>query len=140
METNIKAPAKREAKAMWLVEFVSDKDPEKTVTRQGFVEFGQITEDAITLTAMIEALSILRKPCKVHIYTKARGIYGTLEQSRNIAWRSQKWHKATGDLVKNAELWEILTRILETHEWELADSGHSFEKYMESEIRKWHVQ
>ena len=137
IDSTIKAPAKREAKGMYLLEYVNDKDPEKFVTRQGFTEYAETTEDAITLTAIIEALSLLNKPCKIRIFTKARNVFNTLEQRRNETWRQSKWQNSSQNMVKNCELWELLTHTLERHEWEITTEGHSYENFMESELKKW---
>ena len=137
IDSTIKAPAKREAKGMYLLEYVNDKDPEKFVTRQGFTEYAETTEDAITLTAIIEALSLLNKPCKIRIFTKARNVFNTLEQRRNETWRQSKCQNSSQNMVKNCELWELLTHILERHEWEITTEGHSYENFMESELKKW---
>ena len=135
IESTIKAPRRGEAKAMWLIEFT--KAPEQIFTRQGFVEFGDITEDAVVLTAIAEGLSILTKQCEIRIFTRARHVFSTLKSSKNADLRCRKWLSASEKSIKNAPLWEIVTHMLEKHEWEITDDHHSFQKYMESELKRW---
>ena len=90
VESTIRPPQKAAGKAMYIAEFVSDKNPESFVTREGYAEFGETTEDAAILTILIEALLILNKPCTIHIFTKAKGILSTLESRRYEAWQGQK--------------------------------------------------
>ena len=135
--STIKAPARREAKAMWIVEFVRDANPFDPVIRKGFIEFGETTEDAVILTALAEALGILTKECEICIFTKCRGVFSTLETRRYEGWRANKWRNSYQNMVKNAELWEILIGFLEKHTWSASQESHSFEALMESELKKW---
>ena len=122
---------------MWLVEFVKDDQPDKFVTRQGFTQFADTTEDAIILTILIEALLILNKPCTIRIFSKARGVFSTLESRRYEGWSAQKWLKSDQKSVKNAHLWDIVAHALEKHEWTVTDEDHSYQEYMRSELKKW---
>ena len=137
LKTDISAPRRSDAKAMWLVEWVSDKDPEKTVTHDGFLALPDTTEDEIILTALIQALNILNKPCKIRIFTDAQRVLNVLDLRRNEGWRSQKWRSASEKPIKNAPLWEIVTNQLTIHEWSITDEVHSFRDYMRSELKKW---
>ena len=106
---------------MYIAEFVSDKNPESFVTREGYAEFGETTEDAAILT----------------ILTKAKGILATLESRRYEAWQGQKWLKSNKESVKNAHLWDIVAHALEKHDWTVTDEDHSYREYMRSELKKW---
>lgn len=114
VKANIKAPQKHEAKAMWLVEFVREKNPEDPITRQGFVEFAETTEDAIVLTALIEAVNILTKECEICIFTKARNVLATLDTRRYEGWRHQKWLNASQNMVKMPNCGKSLSDILQS--------------------------
>ena len=137
VETTIQAPAKKEARAMWLIEFVREQNPFDPVIRKGFVEFAETTEDQITLTALITALSRLTKECEICIFTKARNVLATLDTRRFESWRVHKWVNSSQNIVKNAELWEIFTELLEKHNWKTSIETHSFESLMKTELRTW---
>ena len=111
---------------MYIAEFVSDKNPESFVTREGYAEFGETTEDAAILTILIEALLILNKPCTIRIFTKAKGILSTLESRRYETWQGQKWLKSNKESVKNAHLWDIVAHALEKHDCTITDEDHSY--------------
>lgn len=123
---------------MWLIEFVRDNNPSDPIIRKGFVEFAEATEDSITLTALINALGRLTKECEICIFTKAKGILATLDTRRFEIWQSEKWLNASQNMVKHAELWEILTEFLARHTWTTSIKTHSFEQMMETELRTWH--
>lgn len=137
VDSTIRAPRRGDGKGMYLVEFVSDKDPEKIETRQGFLYLPDTTEDEIILTTMIEAVNILNRSCKVRIFTNAKHVFSTLECRKNADLRSRKWLSASEKSIKNAPLWEIITQHLEKHEWTITDEDHSFREYMRSELKKW---
>jgi len=137
VETTIKAPNRAAGRAMWLIEFIKENNPADPIVRKGFVEFAETTEDQITLTAMINALSRLTKKCEISIYTKARGVLATLDTRRFEGWQAQKWINSSQNMVKNAELWEILTELLKNHSWTTSAAEHSFKSLMETELRTW---
>lgn len=137
LKSDISAPRRNDAKAMWLVEWVSDKDPEKTVTHDGFLGLPDTTEDEIVLSALIEALNILNRPCKIRIFTDAQRVFNTLGSRSYETWRARKWLSASEKPIKNAPLWEIVTNQLTVHDWTITDEDHSFRDYMRSEIKKW---
>ena len=137
IETTIKAPAKKEGRAMWLIEFVREANPLDPVIRKGFVEFAETTEDQITLTALINALLKLTKECEICIFTKARNVLATLDTRRYEGWRAHKWVNTSQNIVKNAELWEILTELLQKHTWVTKIETHSFESLMQTELKTW---
>ena len=139
LESTIKAPQKGPGRAMWIVELVKDDNPEKIVTRQGLTEFAETTEDAIILTILSEALMIIGKPCTIRIFTKAQGVFWTLETRRYAGWKRAKWQRDSVKSTKNAHLWEIISHALEKKatEWTVTDEEHSYQNYMRTELRKW---
>jgi len=76
------------------------------------------TNNRMELTAAIEALRFLKRPCRVNMYTDSqylrRGITEWLP-----AWRAHGWRKADGKPVENVELWQELAQQTERHlvEW-----------------------
>ena len=139
LESTIRPPQKAAGKAMYIVELVIKNQP---VTVQGFAEYAETTEDAITLTVLSEALLRLNKPQEIRIFTKAKGVLSTLESRRYKAWKDQKWLKSNGEPVKNAFLWDIVAHGLEhkTTKWTVTDDDHSYEDYMRAELKRWQGQ
>ena len=77
------------------------------------------------LTAAIEALAALKRPCRVQLYTDSQyvrnGIMEWLPQ-----WKKRGWKTADKKPVKNADLWVRLEQEIERHEvtWHWV-RGHS---------------
>jgi len=92
---------------------------------QGGVE--QTTNNRMELTAAIEALNALKRPCRVELYTDSeylrKGITEWLER-----WKSNGWRTAGKKPVKNADLWQKLDAAAARHEvswhWVRGHAGH----------------
>ena len=83
------------------------------------------TNNRMELTAAVEALKALKKPCKVYFYTDSnyvkRGVTEWLS-----AWKSRKWKRKGGELA-NVDLWQALDRAMQPHKiswrWVRAHAG-----------------
>lgn len=86
----------------------------------------QSTNNRMELTAAIEALRALKRPCQVNFYTDSeylkRGITEWLEN-----WRKRNWRRKGGKLA-NVELWQALDAEAGKHEiewhWVKGHAGH----------------
>jgi hypothetical protein len=62
------------------------------------------------MTAAIEGLRVLKRPCEVRVFTDSehllRGITQFLER-----WQSNGWRSASGNGVANQDLWEELVEL-----------------------------
>lgn len=85
------------------------------------------TNNQMELTAAIEALNALKRPCKVEIHTDSQyvknGIQGWL-----FGWKKNGWKTAAKKPVKNVELWQALDEATKRHEiswhWVKGHAGH----------------
>jgi ribonuclease HI len=83
------------------------------------------TNNRMELTAAIEALRALRRPCLVALYTDSeylrKGITEWLPR-----WRQRGWRTASRKPVKNADLWRMLDELAAEHriDWHWV-KGHS---------------
>ena len=73
------------------------------------------TNNRMELTAAIEALNILKRPCRVDLYTDSvyvrDGITRWLDN-----WKQRGWRTAARKPVKNQDLWQALdTAALDAH-------------------------
>ena len=66
------------------------------------------TNNIMELTAVIEALKILKRPCKVNIYSDSAYVVNAFLQKWIYGWMKKGWKTAGGDPVKNKELWQEL--------------------------------
>jgi ribonuclease HI len=85
------------------------------------------TNNRMELTAAIEALKALNKPCRVALYTDSTYVRsGITEWVR--AWRARDWRTADRKPVKNQDLWQALSELAERHDvewhWVRGHSGH----------------
>ncbi len=85
------------------------------------------TNNRMEMTAAIEALSVLKRPCKVKLWTDSQYLRkGVTEWLAN--WIKQNWRTAAKKPVKNQDLWEKLVLVMSPHEiewhWVKGHSGH----------------
>lgn len=88
----------------------------------------QSTNNRMELTAAIEALRALNRPCTVELHTDSqylkRGITEWLP-----TWKRRNWRGTAGP-VKNRDLWEALDHEIQRHEvrwaWVRGHAGHHY--------------
>ncbi|WP_343637835.1 ribonuclease HI [Roseateles sp.] len=83
------------------------------------------TNNRMELTAVIEALSSLKRSCNIVIYTDSEYVRKGMTEWIS-GWQRRGWKTADGKPVKNAELWQRLDalRKLHTVEWRWV-KGHA---------------
>ena len=87
----------------------------------------QTTNNQMELTAVIEGLSLLKKPCTVEVFTDSKYV---LEGATKwlSGWIQKGWKKADKKPVLNRELWEKLIPLMEKHRltwnWVKGHAGH----------------
>lgn len=86
------------------------------------------TNNRMELTAVIEALKALKKPCNIVLYTDSRYVMdGVNEWLPN--WKLNGWRTANKKTpVKNIDLWQSLESLIENHKikwiWVKGHNGH----------------
>lgn len=84
------------------------------------------TNNIMELTAVIEALKLVKYPCKIKIYSDSAYVVNAFNQGWIYNWLKKGWKTADGSPVKNKELWEILYNFTKIHEIEFIKvKGHS---------------
>ena len=76
----------------------------------------QTTNNRMELTAAIEALSALKRPCSVVLYSDSKYLIDAVEKGWAKGWRARGWVKADKKPALNSDLWERLLGLLEIHE------------------------
>ena len=88
------------------------------------------TNNIMELTAVIEALKLVKYPCKIKIYSDSAYVVNAFLQGWIYNWLKKGWKTADGNPVKNKELWECLYQFTKTHEIEFIKvKGHSDNAY-----------
>ena len=87
----------------------------------------QTTNNRMEMTAAIEALKALRRPCRVDLWTDSAYLRdGITKWLRR--WKSNGWKTAEKKPVKNADLWQALEAEAARHEvhwhWVKGHAGH----------------
>jgi ribonuclease HI len=85
------------------------------------------TNNRMELTAAVEALNALKKPCRVRLSTDSRYVMDGLTKWIH-GWRRNGWKTADKKPVKNAELWQALLDAAAPHRiewiWVKGHAGH----------------
>ena len=72
------------------------------------------TNNRMELTAVIRALSALKRSCEVDVYTDSQYVrQGIMAWIHN--WKRNGWKTADKKPVKNADLWEVLDTLAAQH-------------------------
>src|ERR1035437_1327437 len=71
------------------------------------------TNNRMELTAVIEALTALKRPCHVTLHVDSQyGLKGMTEWM--AGWKARGWKTATKQAVKNIDLWQRLDQLVNT--------------------------
>lgn len=87
----------------------------------------ETTNNRMELTAVIEALAALTRPCDVHLTSDSTYVLkGIQEWLPN--WKKRNWKTASKKPVKNVDLWQKLDSLISKHKidwhWIKGHSGH----------------
>ena len=89
----------------------------------------QTTNNRMELTAVIEGLSALKRPCEVDLYLDSQYVrQGITAWIRG--WKAKGWRTAAGQPVKNVDLWQRLDALVGGSEhriswhWVKGHAGH----------------
>lgn len=88
----------------------------------------ETTNNRMELTAVIESLKALKKPCDITIYTDSRYVMDGVTKWMP-SWKQNNWRTANKkSSVKNIDLWQQLDELLKPHQvqwiWVKGHAGH----------------
>ena len=86
------------------------------------------TNNRMELTAVIEGLAALKRPCEVTVTSDSTYVLkGIQEWMAN--WKKRGWKTASKQPVKNVDLWKLLDDAIQGHtidwRWVKGHSGHA---------------
>jgi len=88
----------------------------------------QTTNNQMELTAAIEALNALKKPCEVDLTTDSQYVKGGIT-GWIFGWKKNGWRTSNKKPVKNMELWQALDEAVSRHKvtwhWIKGHAGHA---------------
>ncbi len=73
------------------------------------------TNNIMELTAIIEGLKALKFECEVEIFSDSSYCVNAFNQGWIYNWMKKGWKTASGDEVKNQELWQELYDLTKKH-------------------------
>lgn len=99
----------------------------------------QTTNNRMELTAAIEALNALKRPCKVELHTDSTYVRDGITKWM-FNWKRNAWRTADKKPVKNAELWQALDAARGRHDvtwhWVKGHAGHDDNERADELARK----
>ena len=74
------------------------------------------TNNRMELMAVIAALSLLKEPCRVQLYSDSKYVIDALEKGWAWGWKKRGWVKSDKKPALNTDLWEILLGLTQVHQ------------------------
>ena len=88
------------------------------------------TNNVMEITAVIEGLKALKRPCNVNIYSDSAYVVNCFEKDWINNWIKNNWVNSKKEPVKNKELWLELLDLTKIHKVTFNKvKGHSNVKY-----------
>ncbi len=92
----------------------------------------ETTNNRMEMTAVIEALSSLKEPCRVQLFSDSKYVVDSINKKWVYSWEKKNWKKSDGSKALNIDLWQKLLPLLKIHDvcfnWV---KGHDNNKYNE---------
>ena len=76
----------------------------------------QTTNNRMELTAVLTALSLLKEPCIVELYSDSKYVVDAIDKGWLYGWQKKGWIKADKKPVLNVDLWQRLLPELKRHD------------------------
>lgn len=98
--------------------------------KEVFGATGNTTNNRMELTAVIEGLRELKRPCAVKLYSDSAYVVNAFNNGWISNWLRSGWKNSAGSPVSNKDLWQELLAVAEQHqiEW-IKVKGHSDNVY-----------
>lgn len=88
----------------------------------------ETTNNRMELTAVIEALKLLKEPCEVQLYSDSQYVCNAFNLGWVEKWRTKNWMRTKNEPVKNPDLWKELYSLCQKHKvtynWVKGHDGH----------------
>ncbi len=73
------------------------------------------TNNEMELTAVVEALSCLKEPCHVQLFSDSSYVVNAIHKNWLSSWKSKGWINSQKKTLPNLALWKELDRLIEIH-------------------------
>ena len=86
----------------------------------------ETTNNVMEITAVIEGLKALKRPCNVKVYSDSAYVVNAFEKNWIDSWIKNNWRTSNKEPVKNKELWIELYDLTRIHNVQFIKvKGHS---------------
>lgn len=86
------------------------------------------TNNRMELSAVIEALKLLKEPCDVMLYSDSQYICNALKLGWAKKWQANGWMRNKKEPALNPDLWQVLLELCDRHHveavWVRGHAGH----------------
>ncbi len=86
------------------------------------------TNNRMELSAVIEALSLLKEPCDVTLFSDSKYVCDAISKGWAKKWQSNGWKRNGNSPALNPDLWEKLLSLIDNHKvsiiWVKGHAGH----------------
>lgn len=100
----------------------------KGVKKEFSQGFRLTTNNRMELSAVVEALSMLKERCSVHVYTDSQYVVNGINKGWARRWREKGWMRNRTDRAENPDLWGRLLDAVDRHDvkffWVRGHAGH----------------
>ena len=76
----------------------------------------ETTNNRMELTAVIEALALLKEPCTVELYSDSKYVVDALSKGWVYGWKKKGWYRSNKEKALNVDLWERLLPLIARHD------------------------
>lgn len=77
--------------------------------------YQKTTNNRMEIMAVIAALSALREPCIVTLYSDSKYVVDAINKGWVRGWQSRNWMRTRTERASNVDLWQQLLELLEKH-------------------------
>lgn len=86
----------------------------------------QTTNNIMEITAVIQGLKTLNRPCNVEVYSDSAYVVNAFDKGWIYSWMKNNWKTSNKEPVKNKELWQELYSLTQKHKVDFIKvKGHS---------------
>ena len=95
------------------------------------------TKNRLHLQIITKVLHALKCPCSVGIYMDGVGnIRGCISQGLPEQWKKAGWQNKRGQGIKNADIWKLLTPLLNRHEVGIIGYLDTYDRELEEALKE----
>ncbi len=88
------------------------------------------TNNEMELTAVVEALSALKEPCSVTLYSDSSYVVNAINRQWLSSWKRNNWKNSKKEILPNLLLWQKLDQLLQIQDVSFVwVKGHAENEY-----------